>query len=202
MEESHESSPVDIPTTNESPATPAPNHLNFNESAKPIPKMDRTPKQIAAFERMRAKRKENRALLGSSYDPKPNEKEDYKKSIEHATALFLDMRKKEKESKKELAWEKLLNETVTKRMDEFENRLIDLFNEPVESYVEKRKRKQDKKASIQEQPKEVIPSPPIEINKKEEVKEPDAKKPKYNAKQNPFFIHAPRKSGWSGSRGN
>jgi hypothetical protein len=202
--EENESAPVDVPVANESPSTPPPSHATSHDSAKHVQKMERTPKQIAAFERMRAKRKESRALLGAGYDPKPNEKDEYKKSIEHATALFMDMRKKEKENKKEMAWEKLLNDTVTKRMDEFENRLVDLFSEPVEHYVEKRKRKQDKKASIQEQPKEVELLPPVEVHKKEtkepEVKEPDAKKPRYTSKSP--FVYASRKPGWSGGRGN
>jgi len=129
----------------------------------PKEKKERTPKQIAAFERMREKRKEQRRLgaqgaaipkvATDSSETLPNleEKANERKSLEQAAAMFMEMRKREKESKKELSWEKQLNEVVTKRMDEFEDRLIKLFDEPIEQYVAK---KQRKKVTIQEEPKE------------------------------------------------
>jgi hypothetical protein len=132
---------------------------------KPKEKKERTPKQIAAFERMREKRQEQRRLgqqgvpipkVATEATPAPSdldkeEKVNERKSIEQAAAMFMEMRRREKENKKELSWEKQLNEVVTKRMDEFEDRLIKLFDEPIEQYVAK---KQRKKVTIQEEPKE------------------------------------------------
>lgn len=163
-----------------------------------LPKKERSAKQIAAFERMRARREESR--LGASHDHQ-EQSEKEKKSVAEAAAMFMEMRRKEKETKKEMAWEKLLNETVTRRMDEFENRMVDLFNEPVERYVEKRKRK----TTIPEQQLEKVETkaPDIKEPVKEVEKEFIPKKLRtYHAnKQNPF-IHANRKQGGLGGRGN
>jgi len=86
----------------------------------PKEKKERTPKQIAAFERMREKRKEQRRLgaqgaaspkvAADSSEIVPNleEKAD-RKSLEQVAAMFMEMKKREKETKKELSWEKQLN---------------------------------------------------------------------------------------------
>jgi len=167
-----------------------------------LPKKERSPKQIAAFERMRAKRQEYR--IGSSYEH-PEQDKEKQKSIADAAAMFMEMRRKEKEAKKELAWEKMLNETVTKRMDEFENRVIDLFNEPIDRYVEKRKRK----TTIPEQPslphiKEPEPDikEPVKEKPKEEEFIPKKIKAYHATKQQNPFNNAHRKPTWAAGRGN
>ena len=148
------------------------------KESKPTPKFERTPKQLAAFEKMRTVRAEKRKLGAQQKEP-PKENQ---KSMEEAAAMFMAMRKKEKEEKKEKAWERLLNETMTKRMDEFEDRLVGLFNEPVEKYVEKRKRK-----STKDQPVVTEPIPEKEVEKVEkEIEEPPKKKTYVPKQTNPF----------------
>jgi hypothetical protein len=65
-------------------------------------KKPRTEAQIAAFEKMKAARIEKR-LLG---EPKQEEENpDKKKSLEMAAAMFMEMRKKDKENKQKQSWE-------------------------------------------------------------------------------------------------
>ena len=142
-------------------------------------KPSRTPKQLAAFERMRANRNEKRKL-GAQPDTSESSK-DRQRSIEEASAMFMDMRRREKETKKELKWEALLD----KRMHEFEDRLVGLFNEPVEQYVEKRRRKSAPPPSPVEipTPKDIDPVMEEEPDKIELKEQP---KQRYVSKSSPF----------------
>jgi len=154
-----------------------------NEESKSSPKFERTPKQLAAFEKMRTVRAEKRKL-GAQQKEVPRESQ---KSMEEAAAMFMAMRKKEKEEKKEKAWERLLNDTMTKRMDEFEDRLVGLFNEPVERYVEKRKRKSTKDQPVITEP--VREEPVVEKVEKEppkKIEEPPTKRQYVPKQTNPF----------------
>jgi len=167
---------------------------------KPKEKKERTTKQIAAFERMRAKRQEKRLLgansVGESQQKAPEhikepEKPSYmqldQKSIEQAAAMFMEMRRREKEAKKEMAWERQLKEVVTLRLDEFEDRLMDLFNAPIEQYVAK---KQRKKVTIQEEEKKQDkrkPEPVVEEYIEDQQQEFAVPKPKAaKLKHSPF----------------
>lgn len=159
--------------------------IEQNEPGLPsaIVKKPRTEAQIAAFEKMKAARAEKR-LLG---EPRKDDSDDEpkRKSLEMAAAMFMEMRKKDKEENKKRTWEEQINERVTKRMDEFEDRLINLFKEPVETYVEKRKAKKTKTETKIEEPtkqerEEVIKEP---IYKKAEWSKPKTALPYSFSKQ-------------------
>jgi hypothetical protein len=107
-------------------------------------KRPRSEKQIAAFKRMAQAREEKRKMDKLEKERKPEKDIEQKKSLEMATAMFMEMRQKEKENKKDKKWENELNSIVTKRMDEFEDRMMNLLNQPVEAYVEKKRRKTSK----------------------------------------------------------
>lgn len=177
-ETTHSSSTAERPSS--SSTTAERNHSN--SESKPT----RTPKQLAAFERMRASRSEKRKL-GAQTDSAPSK--DKEKSIEEAAAMFMEMRRREKQEKKDMRWEKLLDETVNRRMTEMEDRLIGLFDEPVERYVEKRR----KKTASKETPPPEEPSPkmidpvmeePVHKLDKEEATKPS--KQRYVSKSSPF----------------
>jgi hypothetical protein len=107
-------------------------------------KRPRSEKQIAAFKRMAQAREEKRQMDKIEKERQPEKDAEKKKSLEMATAMFMEMRQKEKENKKDKKWENELNSIVTKRMDEFEDRMMTLLNQPVEAYVEKKRRKTSK----------------------------------------------------------
>ena len=155
-------------------------------------KKPRTEAQIAAFEKMRAARIEKR-LLG---EPRKEEEEnpEKRKSLEMAAAMFMEMRKKDKESKQKQSWEEAINERVTKRMDEFEDRLINLFQEPVEKYVEKKRAKKQKVEEVKKL------DPPVEnyvkpattkVDREEEKPETIYKRPSFAMPKTPS-LHKPK----------
>jgi len=81
-----------------------------------------------------------------------------------------------------------MNEVVTKRMDEFEDRLLGLFQEPVEKYIEKKRKKATPKEPL---PVEEPPSKKVQIEREETPPPQEQFIPKkvprpYKAAGNPF----------------
>lgn len=138
------------------PATSSPSVTQIDGTAISLNGKDgrakpRSDKQKAATERMKQAREAKRKAPASE----PGETEERDKAMALATAMFMDMRKKQKEEKKELAWEKQLDKIVTGRMDEFEERLVNMFSEPIDHFLSRRK---PKKAKIDEEKTESVPS--------------------------------------------
>jgi hypothetical protein len=126
------------------------------------PKNVRTPKQEMATQRMIERRH-------SKKEEVPDK--DKEKSLELAAAMFMDMKQKSKEEKKELMWERNLN----KRFDEFEERLVDIFSEPIDHFLSRSKKRKTNNDTV---PKKM----------EEETIKKAPEKPKENKKviNNPF----------------
>jgi hypothetical protein len=127
---------------------------------KPVPekpKNARTPKQELATQRMI----ERRHVKKEEVPDKEKEK-----SLELAAAMFMDMKQKAKDEKKELMWERNLN----KRFDEFEERLVDIFTEPIDHFLSRSKKRKTNNDTVpkkmEEEPIKKAPEKPKEIKKK------------------------------------
>ena len=120
----------------------------------------RTEKQLEATRKMKVMRETRREELKTSGQQSESFKRsaEEEKSVEMATAMFMDMRKKEKENKKELAWESQLNKIMTSRMDEFEERLVNMFSEPIDHFMSRKKQKKSQEAPLVSSPKD-LPDP-------------------------------------------
>lgn len=140
-------------------------------------KLPRTEKQIAATEKMKEMRHNKRKaeVIDEPQDP------EKKKSVEMATAMFMDMRKKEKEAKKDFAWQKSLDTLMTRRMDDFEERMVNMFSEPIDHFL-KRRKTSAKKVDDSEAPK----TPPTTTSTTTKLNEPSAPTKRVYSSRNPF----------------
>jgi len=171
--EKSETAVVDVaPSVPKAVAEPAP-------STEPKQKRVRTERQKEATEKMKEKRWQDRQ---KAEEKAPQDEKDLAK----ATAMFMEMRQKEKELKKERVWEKQLGELLTTRMDDFEERMVDLFMQPIDHFMQhKKKRKQpppgEEKPDKVEKTTKVDEEKPVE----KELKNSPPKK-RYSTVKNPF----------------
>lgn len=143
----------------------------------------RTEKQILATARMKEAR-ENERKRKMTYSEPTNEKgtswSPEEKDIALASAMFMDMRKTAKETKKEKEWENQINTIMNGRLDEFEERLVNLFSEPIDHFMQRGRKKQKKNETPDE---EKVPantsSSTVQMKKDQEYKS--------NRSTNPFI---------------
>ena len=103
----------------------------------------RTQQQIEATEKMKSGREAARKRKREEIEVKSKEveKKEYDdKSIALASAMFYDLRKKEKGQKKQVEWEEQLSRAIDARMSDFEDRIVDMFHEPIDHFMSRGKK--------------------------------------------------------------
>jgi hypothetical protein len=186
------------------PTTPASQFVSL-PPAEPINKKKiRSEKQKEATEKMKAERWESRKrktqaeielekhrpIIEAAEKEKQKlleaEEKEKQKSMEIAAAMFMDLRKRKKDSKKEKIWEEQLNQLLTERMDEFEDRLVGMFHKPIDHFMNHRRKKpkQEEKEEKVEKPIKHVEEAPDKPKSIQTTKAPVVRK--YAAIKNPF----------------